>query len=117
MLILDIERICKEKGISNASIFLRGLGFHSKYITTIMRGKSTRMDYRQLEKLCLALHCTPGDLFAWHPDEGATVASNHPMQTLVRVNKPSIQDLLRNLPAHKIDELRGLVEQMGSDAS
>ncbi len=115
MLILDVERICKEKGISNPSVWLRGLGFHSKMVTLLMRRQSRRLDYRHLEKICLALHCTPDDLFAWQPDADGAVAANHPLQALVRVGKPDIQTLLRDIPSHKMDALRELMIKMSAD--
>ena len=115
MLTLDIIRVCSEKGISNPKKFLRGLGFYPNAAAAIEKGKRVRIDYDQIEKLCIALHCTPNDLFAWKP--GENMVHNHPMNALIRSEKPSIPSLLRNLPPEKLDQLRELAMQLQNDES
>lgn len=113
MLTLDIARIAVEKGIKDPSIFMRRLGFGSKYITAILRKKgSVRLSNAQIETLCLALHCTPNDLYSWQEDEGKSIAGGHPIRALVRVKKASIPDLLQSLPPEKIDKVRELMMQL-----
>ena len=117
MLSFDIARICAERGINNASLWLREQAFRSNYITTILRKKpSVRLSLQQIEKICLALHCTPNELFSWMPDAGKPVAPNHQMHALVRNNKPSIPDLMRSLPAEQLEQVRELMMQLKSGA-
>jgi len=113
MLLLDIHRICAEKGIGRPITFLKGLGFNPSVITEMLSRRRTRLNYAQIEQLCLALRCTPNDLFSWEPGEGADAAQ--PMQALVR-NKPGIAELLHALPTEKIEELRGLMVKMRDGA-
>jgi hypothetical protein len=112
MLQLDVKRACAEKGVGNPIAFMKGLGFNPWVITDILQKRRVRLDYGQIEKLCVALRCTPNDLFEWHPAEGAD--ANHPMQALVR-NKPGIPELLHSLSPEKLEQVREMMMQLTKD--
>ncbi len=115
MLLLDIPRILAEKGIANPKKFLIGLGFYPQAATAILRGKRVRIDRDQIEKMCVALHCTPNELFSWQPGD-ATVEAGHPMRALIREKQPPITDLLLGLSPEKLEAVRALILQDGAAA-
>lgn len=110
MLLLDIKRVCAEKGVGNPNAFMKGIGFNPWVITDILARRRVRLDYGQIEKLCLALRCTPNDLFEWQPTAG--IDASHPMQGLVRGNKPGIPELLRGLSGEKLEQVRALMMEL-----
>jgi DNA-binding Xre family transcriptional regulator len=110
MLLLDVPRICADKGIPNAKKFLLGLGFYPKAAADIIKRKRVRIDYDQIEKLCLALRCTPNDLFSWQPNKDTQVDAQHPMHELVRKQSASIPEMLQSMSAAEIEEMRQLLE-------
>lgn len=112
MLLLDVKRACAEKGISNPATFMKGLGFNPWVTGDILEKRRVRLDYGQIEKLCIGLRCTPNDLFEWQPSEGTD--ANHPMQALVR-NKPSIPELLHSLTPDKIEQVREMMMQLRNE--
>lgn len=109
MLTIDIARLCSDRNITHPRKFLLALGFYPQAVTLILSGKRARLDNRQLEQLCLALRCTPNDLYSWHPGQ-ATVDEQHPIRDLVRPAKPSISELLNKVNHEEIEELRALIE-------
>lgn len=80
MLLLNIPRILAEKGIAAPKKFLMELGCYPQAATAMLGGKRVRIDRDQVEKICIALHCTPNELFDWQPG-GAVVDARHPMRT------------------------------------
>lgn len=38
-------------------------------ITGLTSGRASRVDFKTLDKLCKVLHCQPGDLLVYAPDE------------------------------------------------
>lgn len=59
-------RTMKEKGVTQYTLIYK-LGFSAYTITNLKRGKSITM--HTLQKLCLALDCTPNDIVSFSKDE------------------------------------------------
>lgn len=58
-------RLMEIKGIRRSS--LRNLGFSPNLINRLER--SEHINTINIDKLCSLLHCQPGDLLEWIPDE------------------------------------------------
>jgi len=110
MLLLDVPRICAEKGIPNPKKFLLSLGFYPNAAADIIKLKRVRIDYDQVEKLCIALRCTPSDLFAWKPGTDVQVDTNHPMRELIREQRASMMEMLQSMSAEEVEEMRRTIE-------
>ncbi len=69
---------------------------------------------KTLEKLCLALNCTPNDLFEWR-DDGAQslLRDNHPLHALRKetVNK-KFSEIMQDIPLEKLGELENYLEEL-----
>ena len=114
MLTLNIVRLCNERMIPNPKKFLSGLGFYPNVVTNLIKGARVRLDYGQIERLCLALHCTPNDLFAWQPDAGVAVDAAQPIHGLIRKPAPALTDMIINLPPEKMAELHALAVKLAA---
>jgi putative transcriptional regulator len=44
-------------------------GIRPNTISAMWRGEAKRIELEQIDKLCKALNCTPGELFEYIPDE------------------------------------------------
>jgi hypothetical protein len=91
-------------------------GFVSRTATNMINNQIGRIKPEQIEKLCVALHCTPNDLFAWRPDKNTVIGENHPLQTLKRdKSTTSVSELVKDLPLEKISQLETFVNELKSE--
>jgi hypothetical protein len=67
---------------------------------------------KAMEKLCIALKCTPNDLFEWRAAADPVVAENHPLQALVRESVPPISEMIKDLPFEKLSELEAMINNL-----
>lgn len=104
MLKYNIKQISSNRQIKYPVGFLTKAGFTPQTASRIVNNKFTSLTPAQIEKLCLALHCTPNDLMQWSPDP-KTESNNHPMQALIRDEEDlQILNLTANIPIDKLKE-------------
>lgn len=48
-------------------------GISQSVISTLMAGRSTRIDFNTIDKLCTYFQCTPGDLFVQEKSLSLTI--------------------------------------------
>lgn len=106
MLSIDIRPILKLRGIQTPYKFLRKLGFVSETATRWTNGDVGYIRPEQVEKLCVALNCTPNDLFHFTPSAKTPIGDRHALNSLVHTQPtPDIAQLLRELPPDKLNDL------------
>ncbi len=116
MLKLNLSYLFKVRGIKRPFSFLRKIGFthNVAYSWSSERRKNLHVDH--ITKLCMALHCTPNDLFSW--EEGKHhIASGHPLHKLQRQQDKNFNiDLMKSFPLDKVDRLQKFIEEeMGEE--
>lgn len=117
VLYLDLKRILGDRGITENPIhFLRRAGFTDHMANKLYYNKIDGTSYRNLEKLCIALTCSPNELFSWQAGEGQSLPANHPLQK----RKPSAEagtlgKAIRELPPDQLEELRQFVKGLKSE--
>lgn len=115
MLYFNIKRLLDLRGIDKPYTFLVKNGFASQTATNILNNQILRITPKQLEKLCLLLHCTPNDLCDWRADANTVVAENHPLRTLVKEKAPPpIAQMIKDLPVEKLSELEAIINGLKS---
>ncbi len=113
MLYLNLQRILSQRGITSPNQLLIKYGFTPFTASRILNNKAAGLSNAQLEKLCLALRCTPNDLYAWEKPVDESVAKDHPLHALVP--KPQRLDMvqqLRELPLDKLEQVRQFIEAL-----
>ncbi|MCV9389087.1 helix-turn-helix domain-containing protein [Reichenbachiella ulvae] len=109
MLRLNISRVMRIRGIRNPYKFLRDQGISHAVVNRLLSGKSKGVKMDQLQRICLALHCTPNDLMEWDNAQ-SSLSDEHPIQELVRVDDNFSLEDLRKLPLEKLRELEEMLE-------
>ena len=111
MLTLDLRRIMADRGIDYPVRYLQKHGISDYIASRLMRGKVASPGADTLEKLCIALNCTPAELFRWEPDAGMILPPSHALHKLVyKEDAGALVKSLRELPPEKLDELREFVK-------
>jgi len=102
-----------DKGIKNPYQYLVKSGFTYFTAYRLLNNRVANISYKHLEQLCIVLHCTIDELFAWSPPENMQNANTHPLQKLIpQQNKTNIIDDLKQLPLDKINEIRKFINQI-----
>lgn len=112
MLNLNLNYIFEIRGIKNRYGFIKKLGFSHDVSHRLAHGQTLGVKMRQLEALCLALHCTPNDLMEFQ-DKDNKASADHPLQNLKRDRATlDSMDKLRKLPIDKIELLQKMMDEM-----
>ena len=110
MFTLNLARVLRLRGIENHQKFLIKLGFSPQPAYNFLNGVAAQIKFDQLERLCLALNCTPNDLFEWQPDaQQQAVADTHSINSLKKKDLPA---LLKDVPLERFDEIANMLNDL-----
>lgn len=68
MLVLKIAELMGRHRITQKELS-QLTGIRPNTISALWHGTAKRIEFDQIERLCMALHCQPGDLFEYIPDD------------------------------------------------
>ena len=106
MLVYNLKKVFNARGIDKPIGFLRRQGFTDSHAFYLKEGKVIGMRLKTIEKLCIALNCTPNDLIEWIPDKSLPLAKDHALNQL-KQRKKSV-DLASKLQSVPMDKLEGI---------
>lgn len=110
MLKFNPKNIIAKRGIERTTAFLVGqLGMDPSTASRFLKSKSRFVKISDIGKLCVALNCTPNDLFEWIPDTKTVLPETHSLNVLEkREQTKNLQEMVKDIPAHKL----ALIEQL-----
>jgi DNA-binding Xre family transcriptional regulator len=112
MLRYHFERILKARGIDRPYAYLTNRGIHNHLASCIRKNSVPSMTLKNLEKLCLLLHCTPNDLMEWAPDDERSADKKQPLNRLRK--RDELFDMNRSLnsiPLDKLEEIGKYIDE------
>lgn len=112
MLYINIKRVMRLRGVPSSYKMLLEIGFAPATARRFLKNEGSRIDFGYLEKLCLALNCTPNDLLEWKPPETMTTAGEQALNKLKRDGKEDISKLLRSLPMEKFERVADIMQEL-----
>lgn len=101
----------KLRGINHHYHFLLNLGFAASTARKMMNGY-IEIKLEQIEKLCVALNCTPNDLLQWQPDASQAVSETHSMNNLKRSADNDLPKLLNEIPTDKFEQILEILQNL-----
>ena len=112
MLIFNIERICKARGIEKPYSFFVANGFSEGYAAKLNKGKVANIKLPYLEKICEILYCTPNDLMEWEPNKDSRISKDHPLWSLKNTAElPDMTNALKTISLDKINMIKEYIEK------
>ncbi len=105
MLYFDIHRMFKLRGISKPRKFLAENGFSLSQAQRICQLSVWAMRLKVLDRLCLALKCTPNDLIIWKPSKPEHDIKDHPLQKLKAVDVLDLTSITSDISPEQIPDL------------
>ena len=112
MLKFTCKNVMTARGINEKQRYMRenGLSYHKCY--RLLTVDLNSINLYDLEKLCLALNCTPNDLFEWTPDkpeEDTDTTALGGLKTSSR--QTNLSKIIKQLPLDKLNEIAKILEQ------
>ena len=112
MLSLNIRRMLRLRGVDDHYHLLLGLGFAASSARNFLSGNVALIKLEQIEKLCVALNCTPNDLLEWRPDASQSVSDMHSMNALKRTAEKDLPKLLNEIPSDKFEQILDILQDL-----
>jgi hypothetical protein len=110
MLVINLERLFKARNISQAYKFLVNAGFVPFIAHKYKNSKVVQIRLDHIERLCIALNCTPNDLFEWFPDDLLDNRDDHPLHVIrKRDKKIEINKILAKLSLSQLEEMEKMI--------
>ena len=109
MLYLNLKRVMRLRGIEKHNKFLVDLGFAPATVRNLLKNAVWRMDFENLERICLALNCTPNDVLEWLPPDNQANPEAQALIKLTRKKENDLPKLLKDLPIEKFEQIIDLL--------
>ncbi len=84
MLKFNVQKLLKNKGVINPTMYLQKAGLASGTATKYKNSELRNMRLDHLEKLCEIMNCTPNELLEWIPNSEQLKNKNHPLMPLLK---------------------------------
>lgn len=108
MITIDLDRLCRIKGIAHPYAFLTANGFTHRTASRLVGGINKGIRFDHLERLCRIFHALPHDLFNYRPIGRGLNPANDVLLALRK--KPlatkDLNSLLASLPPEEIINLQ-----------
>lgn len=113
MLKFNPKNMFSLRGIQKTTGFLVNLGMDYSTASRFLKSKSRFVKVSDIEKLCVALNCTPNDLFIWTPDEKTVLPGGHSLNALNRDGKvKNLQQMVKDIPSDKLGRIEALLNEL-----
>lgn len=110
MIKYNFQRLFTIKGIVKPFSFLVNAGFSHNFATKVKNNRVNRLNVEMIERLCIALNCSPNDLMEFIPDNDNYIDKNHPLFTLQRTDKIlKINKILSRMTLEEINEIQSII--------
>lgn len=113
MLYLNLKRVLFLRGVEKPGKFIENLGFAPATARKFL-GRSVRsIALEHLERICLALNCTPNDLLEWLPPENRRADASAPpaLAKLQRAAATDLQQMLGALPMEQVEQIADILQR------
>jgi DNA-binding Xre family transcriptional regulator len=115
MLTFNPKNTLSLRGIEKTTAFLVRLGMDYSTASRFLKSTSQFVKIRDIENLCVALNCTPNDLFEWKPDESAVLPESHSLRALEKQERTKhLQEIVKDIPSDKLAMVEKLLNELKS---
>ncbi|CAN5392224.1 hypothetical protein BH10ACI1_BH10ACI1_07120 [soil metagenome] len=113
MLKFNPKRIFGLRGIEQPVGFLVKMGFNYPQASKFLNRDNPMIKLRHIERLCIALNCTPNDLFEWRKDTDTVLPETHSLNALDKGEKMSnLRQMVKDIPSDKLAEIERLMNEL-----
>jgi hypothetical protein len=89
------------------------LGFDYPQASRFLKKANPSVKIRHIEQLCIALNCTPNDLFEWKADTNTVLPENHSLNALARgAGAKNLQQMVKDIPSDKLALIESVLNEL-----
>jgi DNA-binding Xre family transcriptional regulator len=115
MLKFNLKKIFALRGIEKTTAFLVNLGMSYPAASRYLKPNRQTIRIGDIENLCVALNCTPNDLFEWKPDQKTALPEAHSLNALKKGDKQkNLRELVKDIPSEKLSLIEDLLSDLKS---
>jgi hypothetical protein len=113
MLKFNPNRVFALRGIQKMSGFLVKLGFNYTQATKFLKAGKPTVKVKHIEQLCVALNCTPNDLFEWKAGSDTILPDGHSLNALNKnAGAKNLQEMVKDIPSDKLALIETLLNEL-----
>jgi hypothetical protein len=88
-------------------------GFAPASATNMLKYYPLVFKVKALEKLCIALNCTPNDLFEWRDGKNESLAENHSLNSIRKeAVAKNFSEIMKDVPLERAGEVESFLESL-----
>ena len=115
MLIIDLNKLFKIRGINNKMSYLMQKGFTHSKAQSLTSGRFKTIKVKDIEKLCLTFNCTPNDLFTFIPEEANPLPADSALNAFLRSPVPDVSSVLKDVTIQEASELLDQLQKLKNE--
>ena len=113
MLKFNPKSILSLRGIEKTTAFFVRLGLDYSTASRFLKSKSQFVKIKDIERLCIALNCTPNDLFEWTAGKDVVLPETHSLNSLRKSSVPkNLQQMVKDIPSDKLALIENLLNEL-----
>ena len=106
MMYFNFEKLFKLRGITNGTSFLQKRGMTYYQARSNVHFNRSDNFFRNLEKVCLALDCTPNDLIEWKPSKAEDDVKGAALQRIRASEGIDLHEAIKGVPMDRLGEVK-----------
>jgi DNA-binding Xre family transcriptional regulator len=113
MLIFNPKQILLLRGVEKIANFMVKIGFTYQSAGRVLKSRASLIKVKDIERLCVALNCTPNDLFEWKAGVDTVLPEGHSLNRLERgEGGKNLQQMVRDIPSDKLALVETLLNEL-----
>ena len=118
MLIFNMHRVFDLRGVDKPHAYLVKNKFAPSSASSLLNYRTDNIRIKALEKLCVALNCTPNDFFEWHDGGANDLPETHELNSLRRAQiTKTFSEMIKNVPVDKLADVETFVQSLTKEES
>ena len=113
MLLLNLEKIIKDRGYPKPNAFLVSLGFNYYTANRLLNNVKTSITFFEIERICIGLKCLPSDMFVWKPSAKERQDQSISLARLAEnADSKSIGAQLKEIPFEHLSKIQEFITSL-----
>ena len=112
MLILDLNKLFKIRGINKKMSYLMQKGFTHSKAQSLTSGRFKTIKVKDIEKLCLTFNCTPNDLFTYLSEEANPLPADSALNAFLHSPVLDVSSVLKDVTIQEASELLDQLQKL-----
>lgn len=113
MLKFNLKNILGMRGIQKRVGFLSRIGLTYPMAHKLLKSSPVSIKIEHIQQLCVALNCTPNDLFEWKPDANTILPDGHSLNALNKsAGAKNLQEMVKDIPSDKLALIEMLLNEL-----